>query len=218
MRQLARELAIMNARRFVYGLAMLLLSGIAAPSYATEPSRAPSAFVADLAEKTHAVLLAPNSQTFSSADRQRHLGGLLNTSFDVPRIASFVLGRYWQEASEVERHDFTAVLREFMLRVMSRNFTGYSERSFRVIGQRAEGPAGTVVHTEINHPASGQPIRVAWHVIDRGGYRIVDMSVAGVSMAQAKRDEFSSYLWGNGGDLPDLIYRLQSIMSAQQSP
>lgn len=208
----------MNARRLVYGLAALLLSGIAAPCYATEPSRAPSAFVAELAEKTHAALLTPNSKTFSSADRQRHLSGLLNTSFDVPRIARFVLGRYWQDASEIERHDFTAVLREFMLRLMSQNFTGYSETSFRIIGQRADGPAGTVVHTEIKHPASGQPIRVAWHVIDRGGYRIVDMSVAGVSMAQAKREEFSSYLWGNGGDLPDLIRRLQAMMSAQSSP
>lgn len=208
----------MNARRLVYGLAMLLLSGITAPCYATEPSRAPSAFVADLAQKTHEVLLTATTRTFSSADRQRHLGGLLNTSFDVPRIASFVLGRYWQEASEIERHDFTAVLREFMLRLISRNFTGYSETSFRIVGQRAEGPAGTVVHTEIGHPASAQPIRVAWHVIDRGGYRIVDMSVAGISMAQTKRDEFSSYLWGNGGDLPDLIHRLQAMMSAQRSP
>jgi phospholipid transport system substrate-binding protein len=196
----------MRIRHFIHGLAILLFAAYAAPGDAGEAAGQPSAFVTELARKA---LLSANSDTLSSADRQLHFGGLLDTDFDVPRIASFVLGRHWQTASHGDRRDFTAVFREFMLRVYSRQFAGYNVETFRIVGQRAEGAAGTVVYTEISQPVSGQPVKVAWHVVDRGGYRIVDMSVAGVSMALTKRAEFASYLQRNGGDLANLIRRLK---------
>jgi ABC-type transporter MlaC component len=201
-------------RRFVYGLVLLVL-GIAAPVHASGPGEVPSAFVTDIARK--ALLLSANSPAFATADRQMSMGRLLDTSFDVPQIASFVLGHHWHQASQIEREAFTNVLRSAMLRSISTNFTGYGEGSFRVIGQRADGQGGTVVRTEFSRPAVDQPMTLDWHVVDRVGYRVVDMSVAGVSMAKAKRDEFASYLRANGGDLSDLTHRLQVIMSAQKA-
>jgi len=205
----------MRTRHFIYGLAIFLLASLCAPGFAAEfNGGAPSAFVAKLA---HAALLSANSKTLTSADRQRKLEGLLDTDFDVPRISSFVLGRYWQKASNTERQEFAAVFRDFMLRVYSDRFTGYSGESFRVIGQRAENASSTVVYTEIGEPTSGQPVKMEWRVIDRSGYRIVDLSIAGISMALTKREEFASYLQRNGGDLSGLIRQMQVKMSAQQS-
>ena len=205
----------MRIRHLIQGFAILLLVSLSAPGFAAEfNGGAPSAFVAKLA---HEALLSANSKTLTSADRQRRLEGLLDSDFDMPRIASFVLGRYWQKASDTERQEFAAVFRDFMLRVYSDRFTGYNGESFRIIGQRAENATSTVVYTEISEPASGQPVKVEWRVLEKSGYRIVDMSVAGISMALTKREEFASYLQRNGGDLSGLIRQLQVKMSAQQA-
>jgi phospholipid transport system substrate-binding protein len=205
---------IMRTRHLLRGLALLLLASLAAPCHAAEPPGAPSAFVAELA---HQALLPANSRTLSSADRRRRLEALLDEDFDVPRIARFVLGRYWRMASNTERQKFTAVFRDFIVQVYSQRFTDYDGESFRVIGQRAEGAASTLVYTEISQLSSGQPVKVEWRVIDKDGYRIIDMSVAGISMALAQREEFASALERNGGDLPSLIRQMQAKMSAQQS-
>ena len=202
----------MRTRHVAYGLALLLLAALAAPGYAADDPGAPSAFVADLA---HKALLSVNNKTLSSLDHQRQFEVLLDEDFDVPRIASFVLGHYWQKASDTERQDFTAVFRDFMVRTYSQRFTGYNDESFRVVRQRAEGANSTVVYTEISQPASDQPIKVEWRVSDREGYRITDVSVAGMSMALAQREEFSSSLQRSGGDVSSLIRQLQVKMSAQ---
>lgn len=202
----------MHTRHLVHGLAMLLLASLAAPGYAAEPLGAPSAFVAEVA---HKVLLFADTKSLSSVDRQQRLDGLLDEDFDLPRIASFVLGRYWQKASDAERQKFTAVFRDFVVRAYSQRFTEYNGESFRIIAQRAESATSTVVYTEINQGASGQPVKVEWRVADRDGYRIIDMSVAGISMALAQREEFASVLQRSGGDLPGLIRQLQVKVSAQ---
>jgi phospholipid transport system substrate-binding protein len=203
----------MHARYFVHALALLLLANLAAPCSAADSLEAPSAFVAKLARQA---LLSANSKTLSSADRRRRLEGLLDEDFDVQRIAGFVLGHYWQKASDADRQNFTAALREFLVRSYSRRFTDYNGGSFRVLGQRAESATSTVVFTEIGGLASGQSIKVAWRVVDKAGYRVVDMSVAGTSMILALRDEFMSALGRNGGDFPGLVQQLETKMSAQQ--
>ena len=205
----------MRTRHHVHGLALVLVATLATPCYAADPAEAPSAFIAELA---HNAFLSADSKMLSSGDRQQQFEGLLDKDFDVPRIASFVLGHYWQKASDAERQEFTAVFRDFMIRTYYPRFSEYSSASFKIIRQRAESATSTVVYTEISQPASDQPIKVEWRVADKGGYKITDMSVDGISMALAKREEFSSSLERNGGDLPGLIRQLQVKMSTQQSP
>jgi phospholipid transport system substrate-binding protein len=209
------KVPIMRTPPLAYGLAMLLFASLAAPCYGAAAGETPSAFIAELA---HQALLSVNSKTLSAIDRHRRFEELLDADFDVPRIASFVLGHYWKTASDAERQEFTAVFRDSMIRSYSRRFTEYGGDSFRVVRERAESASSTVVYSEISQPASGQPVKVEWHVIDRDGFRIIDVSVGGMSMALAQREEFSSALQRSGGDVASLIRQLQVKMSAPQSP
>lgn len=205
----------MHARHLIYGLAVMMLAAVGTPGFAAEfNGSAQSAFVTKLAEEA---LLAANNKVLTSADRRHRLEGLLDAEFDMPQIARFVLGRYWLKASDTERQEFSAAFRDFMVRVYSDRFIAYSGETFRVIGQRAENATSTVVYTEISEPASGQPVKVEWRVLQKSGYRIVDMSIDGVSLALTKREEFGSYLQRSGGDLSALIRQLQVKMSAQQT-
>jgi phospholipid transport system substrate-binding protein len=197
----------------IYGLAILLFMSLAVPCYAAETGGAPSAFVADIA---HKAFLSATGKTLSSLDRQRQFEELLDEDFDVPRIASFVLGRYWQKTSDTERQTFIAVFRDFMVSAYSQRFPDYNGQSLRVIGERTESATSTMVYTEIDQPASGQPIKVEWRVADRGGYRIVDINISGISMALAQREEFASSLQRNGGDISGLVQQLKSKMSAHE--
>jgi phospholipid transport system substrate-binding protein len=200
-----------RTRHLVFSLA--LFASLAAPCYAADSPAAQSAFVAELA---HKALLSANDKTLTSTARRQRLEGLLDADFDMPRIAGFVLGRRWLQASDTERQQFTAVFRDFMVRTYAQRFTQYNDDSFRIVGQREESPTSTMVYTEISRAASGQPVKLEWRVADRNGYKIVDMNVAGVSMALTQREEFAAVLQRNGGDLPSLIRQLEVKMSAQQ--
>lgn len=201
--------------RLAYSFALLLLTSLACPSFGGQATGDASAFVAALAQKA---LRSGGDKALTASDRQRGFETMLDEDFDLPRIARFVLGRYWQEATDADRQEFTAVFRDFMVRSYSQRFTEYSGESFRIVGQRAESATSTLVYSEIAQSGSGQVLKIDWRVGSGNGYRILDMTVGGVSMALTEREEFASTLQRSGGGVPSLIRQMQIKMSAKQVP
>jgi len=206
----------MRTSFLAYGLA-LLLAGIASPSSAAQPSGDASAFVAELAQKA---LRVGNDTSLAAADRQRSVEKLLDENFDLPRIARFVLGHYWHDAKDSERQEFTAVFRDYMVRAYSARFAEFSRPSFRVAGQRAESTTSTLVATEIARSATGRVVKVEWRVASNvassDDYRIVDVSIDGISMVLVQREEFASALHRGGAGVPSLIQLIKSTAQRTQ--
>ena len=207
----SRKASIMRALSVVLGTVLPLLASVPAASCAVPGRGDASAFVAELARNA---LRAGSDKALSVADRQRAFSDLLDSDFDLPSIARFVLGRYWQTTSDSERQEFTTAFRDFMVRAYSQRFTEYRGDSFRIVGQHAAGTTSTLVDTEITQAASGQVVKMEWRVVAKDAYKIMDMSVGGVSMVLTQRDEFASSLERSGGGVPNLVRQMNS--SAQQ--
>jgi phospholipid transport system substrate-binding protein len=204
----------MRTRHFINSLAILLFVSLAGLCKADEPADSPSAFVTEL---TYKAPLFMSSRTLTSIERQRRLEGLLEEYFDMPRIARFVLGNYWQSANDTDRREFTKVLRDVLARTYSDRFTRYSRESFRVTSQRDLEAENMMVYSEVGNPVLGEQTKVGWIVARRDSYKITDIIVADASMAKIMHDDFGSYLKRNGGDLPNLIRELQAKLSAEKS-
>jgi phospholipid transport system substrate-binding protein len=131
---------------------------------------------------------------------------MLDRDFDMARIARYVLGRYWNGAGEEDRRAFAGLFQQWVVRTYAGRLQQYSGEKVRVAGSRAEGD-GAVVTTEIT-PRSGPPLKVEWRVSDRGGgLKIVDVDVAGISMALTEREEIASAIQRNGGTVAALNRR-----------
>ncbi len=148
----------------------------------------------------------------SLEQREAALRQLLAQAFDVAFIGRFVLGRYWRKITAEERQDYLAVFSEFILKTYSRRLGGYSGEAFTIIGAKPAGKKDIMVKTNIQRP-SGPPIKAHWRlrVTDRR-YRIIDVSVEGVSMALTQRAEFAAVMRNHGitGLLQALRLRSQS--------
>lgn len=157
----------------------------------------------------HALQILVQTKTRES-EREQDFNRLLRENFDIPRIARFVLGRYWNAASEQDRRRFIDAYREFVVRSYAAQFSEYRGEVVRVTNARPESADITVVNSEIVHPGGEPPIRVAWRVHREGdAYKIVDVDVEGVSMMLAQREEFSSVIQRSGGTVAGLIQAIQ---------
>jgi phospholipid transport system substrate-binding protein len=212
----------MHMRLFHFVLAVLLPVTFSAPDASADTAISPGVFVKDLAQKAFA---SANDRNLSVADRGRGLDELLDTGFDMPQVARYVVGPYWQEASADEQQAFTVAFRDYVKRTYVERFAEYKADTFRIVGQRNVNAASSVVSTEIDKTAEAemadrtstdQPARIEWLVIAGDGYRIVDVTVGGVSIATTKRAEFLSYLRHIGGSLASLTQRLQATAIARQ--
>jgi phospholipid transport system substrate-binding protein len=150
----------------------------------------------------------------SEAAREDRFEALLRRDFDMPRIARYVLGRYWSQASDTERRDFAQLFETWVVRTYAARLSQYKGETVKVLGARPEGDMGAVVGTEILHPA-GPPTKVEWRVgHSDGAFKILDITVIGVSMALTGREEIASAIQRSGGTVAGLNRALADKLGA----
>ncbi|HJO68544.1 MAG TPA: ABC transporter substrate-binding protein [Rhodospirillales bacterium] len=197
----------MPSRRIVLSLATAawLVTSVAIAGATAAPDTADE-FIRTLADEAIQTLA---DETLSEAQRESEFRDFLVRAFDVRVIGRFVLGRYWRVATPAERNEFETLFLEFVVRTYARRLGQYGGETLRIVDTLSRGGEDTVVRSEII--ASGFPeVRVDWRVRRTGkDYRIVDVTVEGVSLAITQRDEFAAVIRSNGGQVEGLLGALR---------
>ena len=134
----------------------------------------------------------------------------MTQGFDLPLIARFTVGRYWRSASEAEQAEFMAVFEDYLVATYAARLGNYSGQLLRVMNNRDLDENEVVVSSEIQQ-GTAPAIKVDWRVRRTAAtWRIIDISVEGVSMAVAQRSEFGAVIRAKGGKLPALTQLLRT--------
>jgi phospholipid transport system substrate-binding protein len=191
----------MSTRRLLLAAGLALFAWTAAP--AVQASADPTSFIKEVSTKAITEMAPAASET----DQQRaaKLKPLLEQYFDMPAIAKYMLGSYWRKATPEEQADFQAVLTDFLALAYGKRFATYTGHEMAVGRVRDDGDGRSVVFSTVKL-ASGDPARVDWTIEQAGdSYKIADVKVEGLSLADTHRQEFASVINNNGGSVSKLI-------------
>jgi len=206
----------MISRRFLCAclLALGLVSLMPRLAGAAEPDA--KVFVEGLAERAIASVAAPN---LPEEEKLKNFRQLFVTAFDLPEIGKFVLGRYWRTASDTQRQDFLAQFEEYTVLTWARRFKDYKGETLSVINVVNDPDKGILVDSQINRPAGQPPTPVGWVLAaSSDGFRVRDITVEGVSLAQTNRSDISSVVQANGGSLEGLNQTLKQKIAKLGTP
>jgi len=194
-------------RQFLASIA-LIAAGVWTSGPALAQSGAPEAgaFIQGLGEeavRTFSDKGLPREQAL------RRFQSLLHKGFDVPYIGRWVLGRFWNQATEQQQGDYQRLFEQLIIKTYAGRFLEYSGETFKVTGVRTEGDSDSMVSTQIVRP-NGPPVNLDWRVRRRDGhFKIIDVVVEGVSMGVTQRQEFASVIQQNGGKVEGLLQALR---------
>jgi phospholipid transport system substrate-binding protein len=192
-------------RRSLLTAAFIVLAGALASAIPAAAAADPAAVISNLGSRALEVL----GKDASQSQRVARFRELLREDFAVPEIARFVLGRYWNVATEEQRAEFVKLFEEYIALAYSTRLAEYTGETLKVTGSRPDAD-GAVVSSQILRPAGAAPVKVDWRLIGRNGaYKISDVSVDGISMAVTQRSEFASVIQHNGGQVQGLITMLR---------
>jgi phospholipid transport system substrate-binding protein len=208
------ELTVLTKSRLRSSIAAcaLILSIVASPPIAgaASPATDPTAMITDLGTQGIQSL----GQAATSAERIARLGRLFQQEFDINGIGLFALGSYRRVATPAEQQEFFRLYPEFTVRAFHARLNGYRGAPFRVTGRRTAG-SETIVSSEIL-PTSGGRVPVDWYLADNGGqYRVSDVTIGGMSMRVALRDQFASWIETNGGRVNALLAVMRQQIARQ---
>ena len=151
-------------------------------------------------------------------EKDKRFYKLLNGALDLDFIGQFVLGRNWRTATEQQRKEFITVYRDLNIATWSKRFNEFKGKTFVFKGTTPSSSKGQVfVNSEVPMD-QGAPAKVLWRVREKNGnYKIVDIVIEGVSLAQASRSEYTSFIKNNPGGLDALIKDLNNKLKQQQA-
>jgi phospholipid transport system substrate-binding protein len=200
-------------------VALVACVTMAAPLSATaqDISGEASTFVQALGNQTLQVV---TDKSLTSADREQRFHDIFAASFDVPAIASFVLGRYRRTATDEQKAEFETLFESMIVRTYVNRFSQYKGEPFVVVASRKEeGENHAIVTTSIAQSGgAAQAFKIDWRVLKpQGTLKIVDVIVEGVSMSLTQQQEFSAVIQRNGGQLEGLLASMRTRVQQQTS-
>ena len=146
-----------------------------------------------------------NNPALNDIERETRFRELFGEALDIPAIGRFILGRNWNQASAQERADFLVIFEEVALQrflpMFQHKSDAYTGDSFDIVKIQ---PVSTIkdqalVHTRVIR-LQGPPIELVWRIRERNKqFKILDISVQGLSMALTLRQEYGAAIKQLGG-------------------
>ncbi|OHC76288.1 MAG: hypothetical protein A3B62_02060 [Rhodospirillales bacterium RIFCSPLOWO2_01_FULL_65_14] len=143
-------------------------------------------------------------------ERIKRFRKMFDDKFAVRSIGKFVLGRYWERATDQERAEYLVLFEDLMVVSYVDRFQRYAGENLHITQSRAENGATVSVFTDIVRPNTGKPVQVIWRIgVGKETMKILDVMVEGTSLSQTLRSDFGSIISQRNGQVAGLIHELR---------
>ena len=193
-------------RLMTAGALSLALVGPAGTAAAVTPSAAnPADFVATVGQRVVEVLGAAELEP---DQRSRHFRDIFVHALDLDTMGRRVLGRHWRNANSAQRDRYIELFRKYVVNLYAAQLVGYQGQTFTVLRQQRLRKHESMVMAHLKRQ-TGQPLTMNFRVRQANDQlKIIDVTIAGVSLIVTKRAEFDAIIRREG--LKGLMRRLDA--------
>ena len=168
----------------------------------------PEEYVSLIAQETLYVL---GDNKSNSDEKIKNITSIFLSNLAVREISLFVLGPYRRNLTSDQREEYIKLIKRFVSEIYSIRLASFPSGDFSVVGSNDTGRSGIIVKTLIQFLDDPNPTKIDWRIIKNknGDFKIFDIRVIGVWMAQEQRSTFTSFLSKNNGNIDKLMDRLR---------
>ena len=156
-------------------------------------------------------------------ERREAFRALLLDNVDMRRLPAFLLGQYARLPDDSQKQEYLQLLQEFTTRIYFVRLQEYADDSIQVTGSRDKNKGREVVVTgSIRLRDRDKPLSLDWWLLRQPGedgaadsFRVFDVRVAGIWLAQEQRSGFVSVIRNNQGSFDALLSHLRRQIDAR---
>ena len=212
---------------FWFGAVLAFMAGVLVLAWSAGGARAGAASTneaqAYVNSFTDSIMVVLSDVDTTDQQKEDKFSAIFRAFTDTRRIGLFSLGKYARDLQEEQRDEYFSLLENYMIAIYFGHLSVYSNETLEVIRAIEKGSNGKqVIVSSLLHFTGGRPdVAVNWWLFrSNDSFKLFDLSIAGVWLAQDQRSQFTTVISQNDGDLNALLGHLKKRgnKSPQQVP
>jgi phospholipid transport system substrate-binding protein len=184
---------------------VLSWAGFSRPSSAAAPDPAsPRAVIDSVVTQVLSILRDPK---LSINERREKIKGIAYQNMDFETLSRLALGRYWRDLNAAQQTQFVEEFKKHLSNTYGHTFDNYHNEDVKVTGDRQESPPpATPDWTVLTHIVGDKNVvrqelaKVAFRMRRKEEWKIIDVTVDGVSLVANFRAQFTAIMAKGGID------------------
>ena len=170
----------------------------------------PKQFIAEIVDEAKKVLVETNSKDFKT----KKLSEMALKTVDIKGIAYYTLGSYRKNLNEEQMNKYLNLFEKYFLKSFTSRLTDYSDPKIEVRSVDVINPKYTIVKSLLLATDKKPEVKIDWRVYTKNPDKplIRDLIVEGLSLARTQKEEFTSVIESNNGDVSKLFVTLQEFI------
>ena len=193
----------MKYNKFIYIIFVFFIS--ISNSYSIEPE----VFVQSTVNKASKIL----SNDISKEQKINLLKVVAKETVDIKAIGFYTLGPFRKTLNKNEKNDYMKLFEGYFLKSFSSRLAEYTNPEINVNSKEILNKNYTIVNSVLVGTNERPEVKIDWRVYtkDSDNPLIRDLIIEGLSLARTQKEEFSSILNSNDGDIKALFKVLEEF-------
>ena len=136
---------------------------------------------------------------------------------DIKGIGFYSLGKYRKNISDQKKEEYLEIFTKYFLKTFASRLAQYSDPKIIVKSQKKLNDKYTMVSSVLIATEDKPEVKINWRVVtkDPENPLIIDLIIEGVSLAKVQKEEFSSIIKSNDGDINALFKNLEEFVEKE---
>ena len=194
----------MNIKKIFILLLLLSLNSVYAKSVE------PDVFVQSTVNRASAIL----TKNISKEDKMNELKLIAKDTVDIKGIGLYTLGSFRKNLSESQKNEYSGLFENYFLKTFSSRLSEYTNPKIDVTDKKVLNKNYTIVNSVLVGTSERPEVKIDWRIYTKNPDNplIRDLIIEGLSLVRTQKEEFSSILNSNNGDINSLFKVLEEFI------
>ncbi len=174
-------------------------------SFSIEPDQ----FVQSTVDRASKLL----SNNISKEKKINELQIIAKQTVDIKAIGFYTLGSFRKTLNENQKKDYLILFEKYFLKSFSSRLSEWTNPEIEVISQNVINKKYTIVNSILKGTNERPEVNIDWRIYTKNSDNLLirDVIIEGLSLARTQKEEFSSILNSNDGDINALFKVLENF-------
>ena len=170
----------------------------------------PSIFVQSTVNRASKVL----GENFSKDEKISKLKTIAKETVDIRGIGFYTLGSFRKTLNEKQKKEYENLFEQYFLKSFASRLAEYSNPEIQVNSKKILNKNYTMVSSILVATAKRPEVNISWRIYTKNPENLLirDLIIEGLSLARTQKEEFSSIILSNDGNINALFESLRKFI------